>query len=231
MTWSTRSWFYRACMRSPDRRAEFKDALTGGAMEALAALAGVAVPGSGPALQLLAQKIRQERERSASTALTRAEQITGLTREELADEIARDPRLVPLAARLLHAAGMNGHDRTLQAMGAALGAAVNRRESLDECELILTALGDLTDSHAAVLAVMAQEVPGEPDAERRSRWSREELTEACGLGDRVVTICAAALVARGLARMPGAILGGGDHYQLTELGRLVLDVLNLYASE
>jgi hypothetical protein len=200
-------------------------------MESMAALGGVAVPGGGPLFQLMARKLREEWQRNASTALKRAEEITGLTREELADEIARDPRLVPLAARLLHAAGMNGHDRTLKAMGAALGDAVNRRESVGECELILTALSDLTDNHAAVLAVVAQDVPGETDRERRSRWSREALEEASGLGDRVVTLCTAALVARGLVRMPGAILGGGNHFQITELGQLVLDVLDLYLSE
>src|SRR5688572_11370444 len=43
---------------------------------------------------------------------------------------------------LLYAAGMNGHDSTLRAMGGALGYAVRDRESVDECEIILGALAD-----------------------------------------------------------------------------------------
>src|SRR3954447_61548 len=97
------------------------------ALEHLAGLAGIALPGVGTASQWMARKIHEEWARHRSTALRAAERTSGLSREDLAETVSADPRLVPLVTRLLYAAGMNGHDGTLRAMGAAFGDAVRDR--------------------------------------------------------------------------------------------------------
>lgn len=66
-----------------------------------------------------------------------------MSREDLAEAIGENPQFVPLATRLLYAAGLNGHDETLRAMGTALGEALLNPNRLIDCELILTALADL----------------------------------------------------------------------------------------
>ena len=105
-------------------------------------LAGAALlPGFGAFTKVLARGLRQEWTRKGSVALRAAEKASGLTREEMGEAIAEDPRLLPLVTLLLYVAGMNGHDRTLAAMGTVLGDALRERKALDECELILPRLG------------------------------------------------------------------------------------------
>jgi hypothetical protein len=200
-------------------------------------LAGSLVPGLGAAAKVMARRVLQEWSRNGSVALRAAEKTSGLTREEIGEAVAEDPRLLPLATRLLHAAGMNGHDRTLAAMGAAFGDAVRSREALDECELILTSLADLTDSHTLVLLKLTEVAPNsEPhdanlpnDQQREAReWTARFLREAMTpMAERVTTLCVAALIARGLVRTTETYLGG---YEVTELGRVVLDVLEQHAA-
>jgi hypothetical protein len=175
----------------------------------------------------LAVKVREEALRNRSTAIRAAEEASGLSREDLAEAIAADPRLVPLATRLLYAAGMNGYDRTLRGMGRAFGEAVRNRDSLEECELILTSLDGLTDTHARVLLLMTQELPlagGRP-----GHWTVALVVERSDLSSRVTTLCLAGLVTRGLVGTSSSFLGGGTLYDLTELARLLLDVLEQFS--
>ena len=68
------------------------------------------VPVFGPLMAPLASRVtrsfRDEYRRNTSTALSAAERRAGMSREELAEAIADDPRLIPLVTRLLYAAGM-----------------------------------------------------------------------------------------------------------------------------
>lgn len=201
-------------------------------------LTGSLVPGLGAPAKLMARRVLQEWRRNGSVALGAAERTSGLTREEIGEAITEDPRLLPLATRLLYAAGMNGHDRTLAAMGAAFGDAVRSREALDECELILTSLADLTDFHTRVLLKLTEVAPNSappdanlPDDQQREtrQWTARFLREAMApMAERVTTLCVAGLVARGLMRTTDTYLGG---YELTELGRVLLDVLEQHAAK
>jgi hypothetical protein len=63
---------------------------------------------------------------------------------------------------------MNGSDRPLAAMGAAVGDADRLRDALDECELILTSVADLTDSHTLVLLKLTEVAPNSEPTGRDS---------------------------------------------------------------
>ncbi len=96
--------------------------------ETVASLVASFVPGLGPLLGPLAARLSQalgeEWQRNTSRSLRAAEKVSGLSREDLAEAIAADPRLVPLLTRVLFQAGMSGSDDKLQALGAGLGWAV-----------------------------------------------------------------------------------------------------------
>jgi hypothetical protein len=165
--------------------------------------------------------------RHGSTALRAAEATSGLSREDLAERIAEDPRLLPLVTRLLYVAGMNGHDGTLGAMGAVFGETVRNPNTVDEAELLLTALADLNDTHARVLRVMTELPP--PLAGSTAGWSWGTIAEPSGLSVRIVGLCIATLIARGLVRTHGLFPGGGTTYLPTELGEAVIEALREHA--
>jgi hypothetical protein len=197
-------------------------------------LAGLVAPGFGTVAKWLTGHASREWERNRSVALHAAEQLSGMTREEIGEAVAEDPRLVPLVTRLLHTAGTNGHDRTLKAMGAAFGDAVRHRDAIDECELILTSLADLTDAHTVVLLKLTEDAPyiepydpSRPDQQRGRAWQPQSLQQAVPLPSRVTALCAAALVARGLVRVSDTYAAG---YELTELGVVLLEVLEQYVA-
>ncbi len=218
--------YCRSMSKSPDRGGA-ADKVGGTTLEGLLAVVGVAFPGLGAGSQWVAKKLREEWERNGSTALLAAEYTSGRTREELAAEITEDPRLVPLVTRLLHAAGMNGHDSTLRAMGAAFGDAVRERDSIDECELILTSLTDLNEKHTRTLLLLSKEPPARADGSD-GFWFPMDLEQHSELSPRITALCVATLVARGLAAASTG-LGVGLHYKITSLGEVVLAVLSKYS--
>lgn len=198
-------------------------------------LAGAALPGLGAVSKVFAVGLLREWGRNRSVALRAAERASGMTREEIGEAIAEDPRLVPLATRLLHAAGMNGHDRTLKAMGAAFGDALRDRQSVDECELILASLVDVTDAHTLIMIKLTETGPytepvdsNDPDRKRSRGWRPDTLQQAMPLPSRVTALCVAALIARGLVRISDT---WAAVYELTELGRVLLEVVEQHAAE
>ncbi len=128
---------------------------------------------------------------------------------------------------LLYAAGMNGHYSVLGAMGAALGDAAADRTRIDECELILIALSDLTDAHASLLRLLSQP-PDRPadDGGGPGSWTQETLLQSANLADSVGPLILAALVSRGLALIPPLTFGTPVH--ITTLGGVVLEVLETW---
>lgn len=212
-----------------EERVQLQDDLAGD----LGGLAGVPLLGTGA--KLVARALRTEWTRNRSVALRAAEETSGLTREDLCEQISEDPNLVPLLTRLLHAAGQNGHDRTLRAMGLAFGDAIRDRGRIDECEAILTSLADLGSTHVQVLELLAQSPPIEPDRESRF-WSRDEIGSAAQLPASLVLLVPAALISRGLVEQPAleeidggsvisAYTGNDVRLEITDLGRLVLEVI------
>ena len=121
--------------------------------EAAGALVGMTLPIVGPLLQEPAKRlvgsVRAEHARNRDRALRAAVQMSGLTREELAERICTTPKLVPLLTRVLHEVGMTGQVEVLDALGAALGDAIREPSRSDEVELVLIGLESVRKQHNA----------------------------------------------------------------------------------
>jgi predicted transcriptional regulator len=205
-----------------------KDRLT----DELAGSALGLIPVIGPLLtpfgKLASKNVREEWERNHSKALRAAERISGMSREELADNISEDPRLIPLAIRVLYAAGMTGQDVILRALGTALGEAVIDREKIDEAEMLLIGLADLRKQHIAILEIMSAEVPGSTP-ENPHYWHSQLLAETSGFTRDLVNVYLSGLVRSGLIRQVDNAYG--ICYEITQLGRTALEVLNELADD
>ena len=155
-----------------------------------------------------------EHGRRVSKALAAAESLTGLSREELADWVTATPESVPLLVRILQAAGNNGNDRTLEMLGEALGRAHQHPRQRAREELIALAIDGLTQEHLDVLSACgADALP---------------TTEVVKLLDgrvsaTVVPMALSQMVPRGLFISPYGRYGGGEYWELSELGVAVRD--------
>lgn len=199
------------------------------------------IPVFGPLLadpaRRLSKAIRDEHARVQSRALRAAEVTSGLSREELAERIARTPQLVPIVTKVLFAAGMTGCDETLDALGAALGLAAAEPDRTDAVELVLVGLADLRSEHIQVLRVMQGGPrwlePPEETADLQSAriissvqsetWNVEALAELSGLDIDTAYVAATGLCNAGFARAYNAL--GGMGYRMTALGDVLLEVL------
>lgn len=186
--------------------------------------------------------VRKEVERARSVAIAAAEDVTGLKREDIAEKIADDPRLVPLVARTLYAIGMTNQDEILAALGAALGDAVSNPTRIDEVELIVIGLQDLRRTHISLLRTLAGEPrwlsrtdrPPYDDMQpvavtalgEAERWNVEAIAEVSGLDDDEIAVLVTALANAGFVRALGVY--GGTGYQVTSQGRTLLAVLETY---
>lgn len=179
------------------------------------------LPFAGTAMGRMMRAVCAEWARNGSKALAVAQTVSGLSREDLAESIAHSPELIPLHTRLLYAAGMTGHDATLRAMGAVFGDAVKNPDQINECELILAALTDLTPAHTRLLQMLSTDPP--QINEKVSIWYVDNLEERSGLPTSIVPLCLAALVGRGLAATH-PVLDLDFAYTITTLGRTVLGV-------
>ncbi len=154
------------------------------------AVSAIPIPGLslvGPLAGRLARAVRAEWARNLSVALYAAEETAGLSREQLTELLAENPRLVLLFVRVIHAAGMNGHDEALKGMGAALGDAARAPSRANEAEVILAAFVDLTADHIALLRCVS--VPDPRGQDGAALWSTEHVLEAVGLPETTVTVC------------------------------------------
>ena len=143
-----------------------------------------------------------------------------------------DPRLVPLYLKVLWAAGMNGHDEVLQAMGCALGSALHAAASddvttLEDAELALRAMGDLTPRHFVVLRVLAKQSNAmQPSGNRDLGASTPEaVAKETGFSDDVTHQCLLNLAGAGLAQARSVY--GGTAYPITNLGLAVIAAAKL----
>ena len=187
------------------------------------------IPAVGPILAPFAKRgfrrMREEWARNTSKALRAAERASGMTREQLADAISEDPRLIPLATRVLFAAGMTGQDSILRALGTALGGAVREPDKVDEAELLLIGMTDLRRHHVAILEIMSEDPPqpGRPGG-GFVHWHAGLITEKSGYSRDVVTICITGLLSSGLIRAMDDTYGAA--YEISELGRTALAVVD-----
>jgi hypothetical protein len=171
------------------------------------------------------RRIREEWARNTSKALRAAERASGMTREQLADVISEDPRLIPLVTRVLFAAGMTGQDSILRALGTALGDAAREPDKLDEAELLLIGMTDLRRHHVVLLEIMSDDPP-QPDRPGGGfvHWHASLLAEKSGYSSDVVTICIAGLLNSGLIRALDDTYGAS--YEISDLGRTALAVVD-----
>lgn len=184
-------------------------------------------PISEPLAAKLVDQLRAEHARNASKAIRAAERITGLSREDLQERIADDPRLVPLFVRVLFSAGMTGYDEVLEAMGVALGRAIMAPSYVDDAEVLLTAMSDLRAHHVRVLRAVLQEPPTrqvEGQEPQKMSWGVKTLAVATGLSVDITSLCVAGLVNAGLVLTDGDVYGGPGYY-ISELGKTVLAVV------
>ena len=177
--------------------------------------------------QRLMRPLRQEWARNTSLSIRAAEQSSGLTREDLAEWVEREPRAVPLYMKILWAAGMNGHDATLRAMGAVLGHAAKASQAedddaLEDAELALHAMADLGPRHFKVLSALGEGsvVITEDGQENFLQFVPPYVAEKMGLRQPVVHQCLINLAGAGLADTISVL--GHMAYPITDLGRAVL---------
>lgn len=177
------------------------------------ALALLGVPMSAT-LVVFGRLMVDEHERRVSKALAAAESLTGLTREAIADWVTDTPEAVPLLVRVLQAAGNNGNDRTLEMLGEALGRAHEHPQQRAREELIALAIDGLTQEHLDVLAACGTDAI--PTAEVvKLLDGRVSAT--------VVPMALNQMVPRGLFVGPYGRYGGGEYWELSELGVAVRD--------
>lgn len=193
-------------------------------VQMLVELASSLLPGSGPVIERLATKVEEELTRSQSRALAVAEQVSGLSREELAERIAADPRLIPLLTRLAYTAGMTGRDELLQTLGAAFGHAAAAPESIDACEAVLIGAASLQPHDVMVLRA----VRGRPvlsGAEAADAFTTKVLSGLVGLSLDTVDASLARLNAAGFVAAFHGVYGGGSKYTVNEVGGILCDLL------
>ncbi|MBC9225169.1 hypothetical protein GL325_02415 [Aeromicrobium sp. 636] len=195
--------------------------------------ASSAVPGMGALVGRLWEGMTREWETNRSIALRAAQEISGLSREDLAERIDSYPELVPALTRVLWEAAMTGRTKLLESMGAVFGAAIDDLEHLPDYEMVLTGLSSLTGTDILVLKeardrhVFHQQTDDEITAESN------EAATVLGIADRLNL--AKASVAFGLRRLENqgfvssmSVLGG-TRFTITELGLLLYDVLERMA--
>lgn len=187
---------------------------------------GALVPLAGPLGSRAMQAARAEWARLTSDALRAAERQSNLSREDLAEWVQRDPRAVPLYLKVLWAAGTNGHDETLRAMGTVLGeaaraTAAGEEAGWDRADLALRALGDLGPMHFRVLAVLDRSVRVATEAgDNLTQFTPGYVAEQTGLSLDVTSQCLMNLANCGLTQLTSAY--GDNAFPLTYLGRAVL---------
>jgi hypothetical protein len=186
---------------------------------------------------LASKAVREEQERLRSRAISAAERTSGLSREDIGERVAANPRLVPLVTRVLLLAGMNKQDEMLDLLGAALGEAAADLGRADEVDMILAGLTNLRAEHIKVLEMMSTSPrwsrPSQEGRERERKgstaWNPEALADSTGLSDDVAWQCVLNLESAGFVRskpMAGfSISEPSTGYSVSPMGEVVLDVL------
>jgi hypothetical protein len=190
------------------------------------------IPFGGTIGKRLMRPLRAEWGRNLSEALRAAEQVSGLKREDLAEWIESDPRSVPLYLQVLWAAGMNGHDKTLRAMGAVFGhaakaAARHDEDAFEDAQLALQAMRDLGARHFTVLGVLndGQVVVDDAGRTNLGQFVPAYVADKTGLRTSVTHQCLVNLAGAGLADTVSAF--GSLAYPITQLGRAVVQAARM----
>lgn len=185
------------------------------------------VPGTGWLTDKVLDRVAREHEQRASKALRVAENASGMSREELADLLDGQPELVPLYLQVLYAAGMNGHEQVLRAMGAAMGlaAAAARSgdgDSFDDIELALRAMKDFTPRQFQVLQAIVKSggAKGDDGEDDLLPTGAPGISASLGISVERAEACLISLSGLGLVTVVQT--WGGNSYPIAPLGRAVV---------
>lgn len=198
-------------------------------------VAGALFPGLGLISGRLAGAVRTEWERNASSALRAAERSSGRSREDLEELITADPDVLPLYMHVLWAAGMNGHDVTLRAMGTALGSAARARiggdqDAFDTAEDALRAMREFTPRQFKALRHLDGYV-SPPARKGDIGVFPKAYAKVSGMSIERSNATLASLAAAGLADAQSNFLGGQPGYKITAIGSAILRASGTIESE
>src|SRR4051794_38625774 len=150
-----------------------------------------------------------------------------MTREDITECLAKDPALVPIVVRVLHAAGMSGHDEILDALGAGLGEALLHPENASEVELIIMGLERLRPEHVRVLEVLGSPPLQSDGAAEENPWNDITIGERLGWDRHRAFTAGVGLVNAGFA-LSLFVWTDRSALQITPLGQSLLQVLETY---
>lgn len=179
----------------------------------------------GVGLRRLTRAVVAEQKRNRSRALRAAELTPGLSREDLAETIADNPRLVPLLTRVLYMSAMTGQDEVLAALGAALGAAASDEQKIDEAEFMLARVEELRRHHFQILHVFDTRSPYQTHrmsdkGERIDYWREVEIIAKVPMRRDLVEMALAGLHSSGLLELER--MAEGNIWTVSQFGRDVL---------
>jgi hypothetical protein len=197
--------------------------------ERMAGAAVSTIPLAGPFMSPFAERLgarlTEEWARNTSRALLAAERVSGMSREDLAEAIEADERLIPLFTRVLIQAGMSGHEEKLRALGAGLGWAIREPKKIDSAEMLLVAIQDIGAPHIQVLEMITQPPPPfSAETPDDHAWSGHNIPEQADLQPDFGRLVLSGLLNAGLVIKVETYDFAG-RYQPSDLGRVLLDVL------
>lgn len=178
----------------------------------------------GIAKAIFGKPVVAEWQRNNSDLIRRAEKISGLSREDIAELLETHPDLVPLTTRILFAAGMRHSDEVLKALSAVLADALVNPERVDDAQVYVDVLEKLGAHHIRLLRRaehLMLELP---------RFGATDLYRDSGMSEAMGRICLNDLVQADLltearTHMQAVSVSSTPMYELTDSGRLVLEVL------
>ena len=178
----------------------------------------------GIAKAIFGRQILAERQRNNSNLIRRAEKISGLSREDIAERLEAHPALVPLTTRILFAAGTRHSDEILKALSAVLADALVNPQRVDDAQVYVDVLEKLGTHHIRLLRCaehLMLELP---------RFGALDLYRDSGMSEAMGRICLndlvqADLLTQARTHVQAVTVSDTPMYELTDSGRLVLEVL------
>ena len=178
----------------------------------------------GIAKVIFGKPILAEWQRNSSDLIRRAEKISGLSREDIAELLETHPDLVPLTTRILFAAGTRHSDEVLKALSAVLAYALVNPEGVDDAQVYVDVLEKLGAHHIRLLKRaehLMLELP---------RFGASDLYRDSGMSDAMGRmslndLVQADLLTEARTHVQAMSVSNTPMYELTDSGRLVLEVL------
>lgn len=178
----------------------------------------------GIAKGIFGKHVVAEWQRNNSDLIRRAERISGLSREDIAERLEAQPDLVPLTTRILFAAGTRHSDEVLKALSAVLAEALAKPESVDDAHVYVDILEKLGAHHIRLLRRAEHLMLEFP------RFGVTDLYRDSGISEAMGRICLndlvqADLLAEARTHVQAVSVSNTPTYELTDSGRLILEVL------